>query len=623
MTDDKQKRSDMDLSVIDSALLGRFAEAESEDEFCRIWLALLCSITSISVQGLLVLSNSGDNTFHPVAKWPEDGGNDPERLAEISERVIEERCGLLLELKPEGHYNDAPASNYGVAFPIIMDDQLYGLVALEVLAETEDQLKSVMGHLQWGVGWMELMFRRRNAIEDKASLERLKSAVDIMACVLSEKTFNGSSMSFVTEMATYLECDRVSLGFILKKNIKIQAVSHSTQIADRMNLMRAIRLAMDEAVTQRKDIYYPPSAHDHLIVREHESLARQHGAGYILTIPFYGDDKYYGVLTLERSKTSPFKDEEAKYCHSIASLILPVLEIRRQKDRPILFQIWDMFKTQLSRLIGSEYTGRKLLALLMIALVIFFSLKKDDYKISANTVLEGAVKRVIVAPFAGYVEDAPVTAGDLVDSGTDMCILDERELRLERINWLSKRTQYQRQYQEALANHDRAEAEIIKAQLDQATAQLDLVESQLERTRITAPFRGIVLSGDLSQRLGGAVEKGEILFEIAPLDAYRIILEVDERRITDVKVGQSGQMILSALPREKIGFTVEKITPISTAKEGLNYFRVEAKPLSVSERLRPGMEGIGKIHVDRRNMFTIWTRDLREWIKLRIWAWWS
>ena len=70
-----------------------------------------------------------------------------------------------------------------------------------------------------------------------------------------------------------------------------------------------------------------------------------------------------------------------------------------------------------------------------------------------------------------------------------------------------------------------------------------------------------------------------------PPDAYRVILEVDERRIADVKTGQHGHMILSALPNDSFGFVVEKITPISTAEEGLNYFRVEAKPGCVPGRL--------------------------------------
>ena len=341
-----------------------------------------------------------------------------------------------------------------------------------------------------------------------------------------------------------------------------------------------------------------------------------------LPFPFYDKDRYIGVITLERSKAGSFTDYDAMYCRSVASLILPVLEIMRKKERSVIRQSYENSIEQVKKITGPENTGKKLIALLLICLAVFFYFKDGDYKISANTVLEGAVKRVTVSPFEGYIRDSYVKAGDFVEKDEILCVLDDREFRLERLNWISKIAQYQKQYQEAQAKHKRADAKIISAQLDQASARLELTESQLERTVLKSPFKGLVLNGDLSQRLGGSVTKGEILFEVAPLDDYRIILEVDERRITDVSVGQKGQMILSALPNEMVEFTIKKITPITKAEEGLNYFRVEAKPSDILDRMRPGMEGIGKIYVDRRNLFSIWTRNMREWFKLKAWEYW-
>lgn len=606
---------------IDNEIWSRFISADEREEYCRYWLTLQCSIVTGVRQGVVILTEQGNESYAPTAKWPEEGGN-PERLTEISERVLEEKCGMLVELDHVESIADRAESSYAVAYPVMTGNEFHGLVALEVHVDTEEHLKYVMEQLQWGISWMEIMLRRERENEIKNSFERLKASVDMLADVLSKKNYMSSSMSFVTELATYLKCDRVSLGLLINKKMKIQAVSHSSRVSDNMNLIRAIIQAMEEAVAQGKEIYFPPTANDRKIVLDHEILSRKHGSEYILSIPIYGEDKYLGVITLEKSKGTAFVQDDAMYCSSVASLILPVLESTRRNERPILIQAADGCKTQIKKIIGPDYTGRKLLFLLIILLLVFFSVKKGDYKISSDTVLEGAVKRVIVSPFEGYIKDAYIRAGDNVAQDEKLCVLDDRELRLERLNWISKIAQYQKQYQEAQALHKRADAKIIKAQLDQATVRLDLTESQLERTVLTAPFKGIVLSGDLSQKLGGAVGKGEVLFEIAPLDEYRIILEVDERRISDVSIGQQGWMILSALPNDKINFTVDKITPITTAREGLNYFRVEAKPSIVVDRLRPGMEGIGKIYVDRRNLFSIWTKSMREWFKLKIWEYW-
>ena len=148
-----------------------------------------------------------------------------------------------------------------------------------------------------------------------------------------------------------------------------------------------------------------------------------------------------------------------------------------------------------------------------------------------------------------------------------------------------------------------------------------LLDDQLAHTRVLSPFDGIVVSGDLSQSLGSPVEKGKVLFEIAPLDSYRVVLEVDERDIADVQVGQRGHLLLSAFPSEPVDVTVEKVTPVSTANEGRNFFRVEATLDQPHDRLRPAMEGAGKIEIDRRLLVWIWTHQVVDWVRLAVWSW--
>jgi hypothetical protein len=86
-------------------------------------------------------------------------------------------------------------------------------------------------------------------------------------------------------------------------------------------------------------------------------------------------------------------------------------------------------------------------------------------------------------------------------------------------------------------------------------------------------------------------------------------------------VDQRGQILLSAAPHTPIPFTVENITPVSTAREGRNYFRVEARLAETPERLRPGLEGVGKIEVERRLLVWVWTRQVIDWLRLQLWTW--
>ena len=179
---------------------------------------------------------------------------------------------------------------------------------------------------------------------------------------------------------------------------------------------------------------------------------------------------------------------------------------------------------------------------------MFLTFANGEHRVTAKSVLEAEVQRAAVAPFDGFVRAAPVRAGDTVKSGDLLAALDDRDLVLDRLKWRAERDKLLQKQREALAKHDRTNLVVLEPQIRQAEAQLALAEEKLARARIVAPFDGIVVSGDLSQMLGSPVEKGKTLFEIAPLDAYRLIIHVDERDVRYIAVEQRGSI---ACPRNR------------------------------------------------------------------------
>jgi multidrug resistance efflux pump len=254
---------------------------------------------------------------------------------------------------------------------------------------------------------------------------------------------------------------------------------------------------------------------------------------------------------------------------------------------------------------------------------VFFTYAEGQYRVTADARLEGILQRAVAVPTAGFLVDANVRAGDTVKQGDLLFSLDDRDLRLERLKWTSRKLQSTREHSDAVAKHDRARSRILSAQIEQADAEIALLDEEIERMRVTAPFDSFVVSGDLSQALGSPVERGDVMFELAPLNSYRVILEVDERDIDDVEIGQQGQLALASAPEDALPVSIEKITPLSTASEGRNFFRVEAMLTGeVPAQLRPGMEGVGKISIDERKLIWIWTHKIIHWVRMFIWSWW-
>jgi multidrug resistance efflux pump len=606
-----------------SVFWANLAGFQSAEECAPSWLALLVSFIAHVAQGVLILRVGSGGSFAPVAKWPQDGVHDPERLADVCERSMGERIGLLTELASPDGKTPAPAQSrrWGIAYPLMIDDELSGVVALEIEATREDELRSAMEQLQWGMLTLELIFRRIRAREEAVVLSRLRSSVDVMASVLAEEDYVEACMTFVAGVASLMRCDRVSLGLARGESIHIQAISHSANFDKRMNFIHALSMAMDEAILQRREIIYPqPPVEGPLITRSHEDLSKRFGAQSVLTVPLYGRDRYFGALTLERSENKPFCAEEVSVCKSVFALVAPVLEGKKVQDYNLAHHGWEALKRTVRKLFGPGHLDWKATAMAVCAVAIFFTFARGEQKVTARTTLEGMVKRTIAAPFRGYIKESFVRPGDTVYEGDTLCRLDERDLRLEKTELLGQQSQMLRQHQQAVAEHDWAKTNVVKAQLDQVMAQIDLNGVKLGRTAIKAPFDGILVNGDLSQKIGSVVEQGDTLFEISPLSAYRLILMVDESDISYVHPGQRGELVLSALPG-RFSFVVGKITPVTAAFEGGNCFRVEAALEGAPGNFRPGMEGISKINIRGGKLISIWTIKLRDWFRLKLWAW--
>jgi multidrug efflux pump subunit AcrA (membrane-fusion protein) len=180
----------------------------------------------------------------------------------------------------------------------------------------------------------------------------------------------------------------------------------------------------------------------------------------------------------------------------------------------------------------------------------------------------------------------------------------------------------QREQREALAGHERSRVRILQAQSEQLRAELELVEMKLARSRVIAPLHGVIVSGDLTQSLGAPLKRGEELFKIAPLENYRVMLQVDERDIGAIQIGQSGKLRLAGYPHLEHAFSVTRILPLPTAVEGSYLFTLEAELDQVSEQLRPGLQGMAKIDVGRRSLLWLAGSRLGDWLQLQLWRWW-
>lgn len=616
------------VTPLDQAAWATLRQSEDRWEFASGWLALQCRTLGQVQRAVVVMEERDGGGFGPVATWPADAEN-LDSLGGVAEAAMNQRRGVVQAsgANPEYPHGEEDETARQVAYPIIVGEVVRGVVALELVDRNDRELRQAMRQLQWGVGWLEVLLRRETAAETAATQERVGGALDLIAAALEHPRFAASCTAVATELAARVGCARAGVGLVRRGHCRLAGLSHTAEVGRRMNLVRAIEHAMDECVDQRTALHYVAGAGGHgeeWVTRAHAELSRQHGANAVLSIPLTSGADVVGAIVLEHDDHTGFTPRHMDLAEAVGAVVGPILEEKRVNDRWLIGKALDSLRAQLVRLIGPGYFGRKLAVTALVALVAFFAWYRTDYRITADAQLEGAVQRSLGAPYDGYLRAAEARPGDLVSAGTVLARLDDRDLVLERLGRVAEKRQLQFELNAALAGRERAELNILEARIQQIDARIALIDEQLARAEIRAPFDGVVVSGDLSQEVGAAVQRGEPLMQLAPLEDYRIVLQVDERDIDELSEGQTGTLRVASLPDTWIPFEVARLTPVSEPRDGRNTFRVEARPITGDgsvPTLLPGMEGVGKVEVDQRRLIWIWTHRAVEWLRLTAWRW--
>lgn len=619
----------------------------------KLWLSMQCQMLG-NVQAAMLVQCAPENP-QILAKWPS---------ADIDSTLLRGAIQPVLE-KQRLHLQLLDSQHYLLGYPLVIDGQQWGVLVCTLALTDKKELPSILKWLKLGQFWLQFILHltsNDSSPNDRASIETaplepdqtavasasqsnvasangqiaapplneaLNTAlVQITASLLKENSLQETGITLVNLLAGLLQATRVSLGVLdgQGKNLQLEAVSFSANFDKRTQAMLAIREAMAEAIDQGMRIHCTsnedeqPAGVSSQIKQAHQHLLHGQQLQSVSSFLLRKGERILGAITIELDRRSLTTDQELfaqQAAHSAAAIML----LQQQAAAGLWQGLKHSLVARLQRLLGPDSWRGKLIAMAAAAFVVALFVPVT-YHLSADANLQTTEKHLVVSPQDAYLGKISARPGDAVKQGALLAQLNDEDLRLERRKIASQAQQYRQAYDSALANGNRVEAAIASAQLDQATIQVQLLDQQLARTQLLAPVDGIIVSDDIAQTQGAPVKQGDVLFEIAAGQSYRVQLFVDERDIAQVQPGQSGALKLSSLPTEVFNLRVKLITPISEVREGRNYFRVELEIDNAPEQnalLRPGMTGTGKLQIGTRALGWIWFHDLWHWLRLNLW----
>lgn len=473
------------------------------------------------------------------------------------------------------------------------------------------------------------------AVQDDAA------AVACLQAFLVKKDWTAGAVAFVTLLNQQMKCHRVALGWVSGQSLRLRVLSDGVLLEEGVALPE-LHQAMLEAAHQQTMLSWPQPAKPqatqaHAITMAHQTLCRVQGLSGLLTVPLAQGGVVVGTLTLERTShvdalrplsldqqqgSRGFSEAELRWVAKLAELMAPALDLRYRLEQPWYERGRGWLESLRVRLADPRERTLRWSVLALFGIMSFGIGLPLPYQVTATARLEGAVQRVMSAPQDGFLREAHAHAGDLVQAGQVLAELSDDDLQSALRARTAEAAQHENGFAEAFARGDRAQAVIAQSKLNEAKAQISLLQQQLARLKITAPFDGVVIAGDLRQQLGAPVKRGDNLLTLAPGLDWRVVLEVDESDIASLNNGQIARLRLAAMPDQTIGLTLNRVTPVAkTTPNGVRY-EIEAIPTGAgagARGLRPGLQGVARIDMPPRPL--LWRAADRVWQWLSMQAW--
>ncbi len=256
---------------LDSALWRRLLVGSDDDEvFFESWLALQARQLRRAVNAVLVVLDQ-DGQMRPVSYWPK--GTAPGlNVIKVAQSAVRRRIGIVRRLDADESEDEAICS---FAYPVIIEDDVAAVAAFNLSDATEQELQSSLRRVQWGAVWLENHFRQQRAGIVTGTAERLSASLDLVAVALEHESAAPAALALMTETAVRLGSERASIGFRHRLSCRVMAISHTSEISQRQNLVRGIAAAMDEAIDQQKIIVFPAAKEDYAVTVKHRELSQR------------------------------------------------------------------------------------------------------------------------------------------------------------------------------------------------------------------------------------------------------------------------------------------------------------------------------------------------------------
>jgi HlyD family secretion protein len=191
-------------------------------------------------------------------------------------------------------------------------------------------------------------------------------------------------------------------------------------------------------------------------------------------------------------------------------------------------------------------------------------------------------------------------------------LLSAQATVVETRNELSRLTELRKMASKAISQHDldagqaaldraKANEAQAKAAVSQSKAALDAQGTDLSKTEIRSPVKGVVLkrSIDPGQTVAAAFQAPVLFLLAEDLAKMELHVDVDEADVGEVKTGQEATFVVDAYPDRKFPARIRRVNYGSETTAGVVTYKTVLDVDNSDLTLRPGMTATATVTVQK------------------------
>lgn len=574
---------------------------------------------------LLLMQQAGNDPTAPVGSAQRTGEGYIAEVSDSNESLLiendkDERLGRRNPTGVEG----APFSV--IVCPLIAHEKQVGVIEainkMDGTAFDEDDLFLLNSISDTAA----IALNNAGLLQAERKVEILQTLVHVSAEITSTLNLDRVLQAVVNTPSAVIPYERASVALDERGKLRLKAVSGMEQInpgAREITQLEDVIPALSGRndpvfIAQRGDEIQAP---DDGMKGPFRKYFSDSGMRAFYALPLADDEGRLGILSFESSDPDFLSEAHMEMIRVLAGqATVAVRNASLYKEVPFIGLLGPMLQKK-TKFLALEKRRRAALVAGVAAGILFLAVFPIPMRVDGTSTVASARSSQVQPEVDGVVRQVYVREGDHVQRGQVLADLEDWDYRAALAGAEAKYQTATLETNRALATNDGAQAGVQGVQARYWASEVERARERLEKTHLRSLMDGSVTTPHVEDLTGRHLAAGDTFAEVSDSSEARVDVAIDESEISLLKAGDAAAIKVEGFPTQTFRGKVDVVSPKSQAEGDARFFYARVNVANPDGRLRPGMQGRGKISVGWHPIGYVMFRSPFMWLYSKLWSW--